>query len=68
MAYDVKALICENCCTNRCPNQDETPIVKAALRSMIPGKIDLILTPSDINYLHSFCLECPEYVEEKLYN
>ena len=62
----LKAFKCENCCTRRCPNKDETSIVKAALSSMLPGKTDFVLSPLDINQLHKYCGECPEYNEMRL--
>ena len=65
MAYDVKALNCENCCTGRCPYQDKTSIVKAGLRAIVvPGNMDMILSPLDLHELHKFCDGCPEYIEE----
>lgn len=68
MAYGVKALRCENCCKDVCPNRDHTSIVKAALRSIIaPGNMDFILSPQDIHQLHGFCRECPEYLQESLF-
>jgi hypothetical protein len=66
MPYDVKALSCENCCTGSCPNQDHPSIVKAGLKSIVTREnMDFILSPLDLNQLHKFCRECPDYINDR---